>query len=245
MNNLLKNRIMKRIYITLLCALAVVPALAMTSCSESPEQTAAKADSTSSKSGILSTLISSATSGSTLTNIVEDVIGKNKMTAETLIGTWNYAEPGVAFTSESLLATAGGEVAATTCKDKLASCYSQLGITSSNTSFTFKNDGTFSAKIKGTKCSGKYTFDEDSQTITLKILINITGYTKKDATGMSLLFDESKILTILQTLGKVSGSSTISAITSLASNYDGLQVGFDLSKDSSDTTADDATTDSE
>ncbi len=229
---------MKRIYITLLCALALLPALAVGSCSVAPGSSVAQADSTS-HSGILGTLISSAASGSTITNIVEDVIGKNKMTAETLVGTWNYSEPGVAFTSESLLATAGGEVAATACKDKLATCYSQIGINASNTSFTFKDDGTFSAKIKGTKCSGKYTFDEDSQAITLKILVlSITGYTKKDAAGMSLLFDESKILTILQTVGKLSGSTAISSITSLASNYDGLQVGFDLSKDSSSTAAD-------
>ncbi len=219
---------MKRIYlIALTVGFLLLPA------AMSAGDFTAPADSTSSKLGnILGSIVSSATSGSTITNIVEDVIGKNKMTTETIIGTWNYKEPGVAFTSESLLATAGGEVAATSCKEKLASCYSQFGISSDNTSFTFNEDGTFSAKLLGNKCSGKYTFDEDSQAMTLKILlVSITAYTKKDADGMSLLFDESKILTLLQTIGKVSGSTTISTLTSLTSSYDGLQVGFDLSKE--------------
>ncbi len=224
---------MKRIHI-IACLLGLVTApLCMQACTVTDSsEVPADSTSTSKLGSILGSIASSATSGSTITNIVEDVIGKNKMTAETIIGTWNYKEPGVAFTSESLLATAGGEVAATSCKEELAKYYEQFGITADNTSFTFNEDGTFSAKLKGNKCSGKYTFDEDNQTVNLKVLVlNITGYTKKDSDGMSLMFDQSKILTILETIGKVSGSSVLSSISSLMSNYDGLQVGFDLSKE--------------
>ncbi|MCD8282017.1 MAG: DUF4923 family protein [Prevotella sp.] len=225
---------MKRIYIIALltCMLSATSCVkADNGLSVAPLQSDSTSSSSSKLGGIISNIASSATSKGTITNIVEDVIGKNKMTAETIVGTWNYKEPGVAFTSESLLATAGGEVAASTCKEKLATYYSQIGITETNTSFTFKDDGTFSALLLGKKCSGKYTFDEDNQAVTLKVLVlNITGYTKKDSDGMSLLFDESKILDLLQVVGKLSGSSLVSSITSLTSAYDGLQIGFDMSK---------------
>lgn len=147
------------------------------------------------------------------------------------MGTWKYDEPGVAFTSESTLAEAGGEVVAETCKNKLESTYSSLGFSSSNTYFTFSDDGTFSAKILGKSCSGKYTFDEDEQAITLNLtILKITGYTKKSTDGISLLFESKKILTLLQAVASISGNQALSTISELSTNYDGVRIGFDLKK---------------
>ena len=56
--------------------------------------------------------------GGTLGNVIISVIGAQKVTAQDLIGAWNYSGPGCAFTSENLLAKAGGEVAATRIKEK-------------------------------------------------------------------------------------------------------------------------------
>ncbi len=188
----------------------------------------------SSKSSGLSKLLggvaSTATSKSTVSNVIGDVIGLNKLKAKNLYGTWNYLEPGVAFASESLLAEAGGEVAATACREQLESAYEKVGITAENTSFTFNEDGSFDAKIVGKDIKGTYTFDEDNQAITLKVLIiSLKGHTKRNASGMSLMFESDKILTLLETICKVSGSKALGAVGSLSSNYDGVLVGFDLS----------------
>ena len=59
------------------------------------------------------TLLQTMGSGGTIANIFTSVIGMDKVTEKGLIGTWRYDSPGVAFTSENLLAKAGGEVAAT------------------------------------------------------------------------------------------------------------------------------------
>ena len=51
-------------------------------------------------------------SGTGISNAISSVIGLDKVKAGNLIGAWNYSGPGCAFTSENLLAKAGGEMAA-------------------------------------------------------------------------------------------------------------------------------------
>ncbi len=180
---------------------------------------------------VIGGMLKTATSGNNLANIFTSVIGLDKVSSSGLIGTWKYSQPGVAFTSQSTLANAGGEVVAATVKEKLTSAYKSIGVKKSNTSFTFKSDGTFTAQLLGKSLSGTYTFDENTQKITLQtLLVSITGYTKKNSDGIALLFESKKILTVMQTLGSLSGNSTVSSITSLASNYDGVRVGFDMTK---------------
>ncbi|MDE7388512.1 MAG: DUF4923 family protein, partial [Muribaculaceae bacterium] len=48
--------------------------------------------------------------------------------------------------------------------------------------------------------------------------------------SMSLMFDVSKLVTIIKTVSSVTGSSSISAITKLLESYDGICAGFKLSK---------------
>ncbi len=181
--------------------------------------------------GALGSMISTAATGSNLTNLLASVIGLDKVTKKGLVGTWKYKTPGVAFTSESALAEAGGEVVAATCKEKLASTYSKVGFKSSNTSFTFNQDGTFAAKILGKSWTGTYALDEETQAITLKgLFITLSGFTKRNSDGIALLFESKKILTVVQALGAMSGNSTLNTVSEVAGNYNGVRVGFDLKK---------------
>ncbi len=169
--------------------------------------------------------------GGTLGNVIISVIGAQKVTAQDLIGAWNYSGPGCAFTSENLLAKAGGEVAATRIKEKALPYYQQIGITSQNTNITFKQDGTYSATFRGTPMSGKWTYDEASSKVTLQsLLLTINCYAKRNYTGIGLLFESSKLLNILQTMAALSGNQNIQAVGEISKTYDGLRLGFDFSK---------------
>ena len=95
-----------------------------------------------SNGSILGGIIGAASSANTIGNVIGSVLGTNKLTAKQLVGTWKYKGPGCAFTSDNALAKAGGEIAATQIKEKLATQYSKLGFTSSNTYITFNEDGT-------------------------------------------------------------------------------------------------------
>ena len=170
-------------------------------------------------------------SGAGVSNAISSVIGLDKVKAANLIGAWNYSGPGCGFTSENLLAKAGGEMAAVKIEEKLQPYYTQVGISASNTSITFNEDGSFSAKIVGTPLMGKYEFNEATQKITLKTLLMSTNcYAKKERGGISILFESKKLLTVLQAMAAVSGNKDIQTIGDLSKNYDGVRVGFDMKK---------------
>ena len=176
---------------------------------------------------------SSSSAGSSIINgILNNVIGSGTFSKKDLCAhTWKYSKPGCAFTSENLLSKAGGEIAANKVEEKLGEYYSKFGFSGSNTYFTFKTDGTFAAKIDGKSWQGNYTFDEKTHAIQMKgLLLSMSGYATKTTNGISLLFDQTKLLNLIKTMGALKGSSTLSAIGTIANNYDGMRVGFEMTK---------------
>lgn len=197
--------------------------------------------STASAAGVLGAILggsnagngsnSSSNAGSIINGILNNVIGSGTFKQADLCHTWKYSKPGCAFTSENLLAKAGGEIAACKVENKLEGYYKKFGFSSSNTYFTFNTDGTFSAKIDGKAWNGTYTFDEKTHAIQLKgLLLSASGYATKTTNGISLLFDQKKLLNLIKALSAFKGSSTLSAVGSIANNYDGMQVGFEMTK---------------
>lgn len=181
--------------------------------------------------GNMNQVLSAMTNGTGVVNAISSVIGLDKVKAQNLIGSWKYSAPGCAFTSENLLAKAGGEVAAVQIEEKLLPYYQQVGLSANNTYITFNEDGTFSSKIAGTPFSGNYTFDEATQKITLKgLLLSVNCYAKKELNGISILFEAKKLLTVLQTMSAMSSNKDLQTIGDLSKNYDGVRVGFDMKR---------------
>lgn len=170
--------------------------------------------------------------GSIISGLLNNVIGSGTFSKEDLCAhTWKYSKPGCAFTSENLLAKAGGEIAASKVEEKLSTYYNKFGFSSSNTQFTFTTDGNFSAQIDGKPWQGSYTFDEKTHAIHLKgLLLSASGYATKTTNGISLLFDQKKLLNLIKMLSTFKGSSTLSAVGSIANSYDGMRVGFEMTK---------------
>lgn len=186
--------------------------------------------------GVLGGLLGGGTTtGSSIINgILNNVIGSATFSqADLCAHTWKYSKPGCAFTSENLLAKAGGEIAASKVEEDLSKYYSKFGFSKSNTYFTFKTDGTFAAKIDGKSWNGTYTFDEKTHAIQLKgLLLSASGFATRTANGISLLFEQKKLLTLVKTLSKLNltGSTTMSAVSSIVDNYDGVRIGFEMTK---------------
>ena len=180
---------------------------------------------------ILGSVLTDVLQGGTISNVITSVIGAQTVTANDLVGSWKYSNPGCAFTSDKLLAKAGGEVVAAEIKSKMLPYYQQIGINSQNTVITFNQDGTYSANFRGTPMSGKWTFDASTYKVTLSgMLLSINCYAKRNANGIALLFDASKLLTVLQTAAAMSGNSNIQAVGEISKSYDGVRLGFDFSK---------------
>lgn len=205
--------------------------------SNAATSTSATSNAGSAVAGILGAVLggnsNSSSAGSSIINgILNNVIGSGTFSKQDLCAhTWKYSKPGCAFTSENLLAKAGGEIAANKVEEKLGEYYSKFGFSGSNTYFTFKTDGTFAAKIDGKSWQGNYTFDEKTHAIQMKgLLLSMSGYATKTTNGISLLFDQTKLLNLIKTMGALKGSSTLSAIGTIANNYDGMRVGFEMTK---------------
>lgn len=206
--------------------------------SNTATSTSATSNAGSAVAGILGAVLggnsnSSSSAGSSIINgILNNVIGSGTFSKQDLCAhTWKFSKPGCAFTSENLLAKAGGEIAANKVEEKLGEYYSKFGFSGSNTYFTFKTDGTFAAKIDGKSWQGNYTFDEKTHAIQMKgLLLSMSGYATKTTNGISLLFDQTKLLNLIKTMGALKGSSTLSAIGTIANNYDGMRVGFEMTK---------------
>ena len=217
---------------------ATATTTAATTTSNAAASTSATSNAGSTVAGILGAVLggnsnSSSSAGSSIINgILNNVIGSGTFSKQDLCAhTWKYSKPGCAFTSENLLAKAGGEIAANKVEKKLGEYYSKFGFSGSNTYFTFKTDGTFAAKIDGKSWQGNYTFDEKTHAIQMKgLLLSMSGYATKTTNGISLLFDQTKLLNLIKTMGALKGSSTLSAIGTIANNYDGMRVGFEMTK---------------
>lgn len=209
---------------TTLCAAILAASLSLSSCG-TPGTTGTTTQNTTAEavSGLLGSLLGGLLSST--------------MTEQTLIGTWTYQAPEVRFESENLLAKAGGEVAAASIEQKLATYLAKVGITKGATTYTFNSDKTFSIQTGNrTISTGTYTFDANNKVLKMQGtlgLMNQTCTVGMDGTNLCLLYDADKMLTAVNALGSFLGksSSTLGSITSvLGSNYNGMKLGFQMAK---------------
>jgi hypothetical protein len=197
--------------------LSISAALLLTGCGSFPATTQDSTGSTATTQDALGAILSAVLGGT------------SKITTKQLIGSWKYNQPDCAFTSDQLLAQAGGEVVATQLEAKMKPVFQKIGIKNSNTSVTFNQDGTFAASFAGKSFSGNYTFDESTSRITMQgLLLTINGYVRRSNTGIALLFESSKLLTLLQTISALSGNTSLQGIGEIAKSYDGLRMGFEF-----------------
>ena len=165
-----------------------------------------------------------------LGGLLDLVVGSVKLSQADIIGTWSYVEPACAFTSENLLAKAGGSVAAKTVNKKLLPVYNSLHISSGNTQLTFNENGQFTGKIGGFPMSGTYTFDAANGLVKMKSLTTFTAHLTRSTHGMNFTFESKKILTLLQTVSALSGNTSLSTIGDISKQFSGVRLGFAMKK---------------
>jgi len=220
---------------TILSVALVVTSLLFTSCfGAGTTGTTTTTTPTSTGSTVGSDVLSAGTS------ILGDLIGgllSKTITEKTFVGTWTYQTPEVRFESENLLAKAGGSVMASSIEQKLDSYLSKIGITKGVTTFTFKDDKSYTIQTKGRVISsGTYTYDRNTQTLKMQGtfgLLNQECFVGMDSTNLCLLYEADKLLTVLNSAASILGqaNSTLGSVASVfGQNYNGMKVGFSLSK---------------
>lgn len=187
----------------------------------------------SSQAQSLKELFNSSNVKETVSNLVS---GISEIKQSDLQGTWTYVNPACSFTSEDLLKKAGGVIVANEVNEKLSGIYTKIGITPAKFGYTFA-DSTFVNKFMGRNSKGAYTFNTEDQELNLQYQlagsINIgqsVAKVEKSGNNIKLLFNADKLLQILSKLSSASKISTIKTIGSIAEGYDGMLIGFELSK---------------
>ena len=220
---------MKKIYMTMLAAVMLLGSGCTTGLLGGLGSGTTGESGNSTLGNVLSGVLGVLGSQNTVDGLLGLVIGSVKVQESELYGTWYYTEPACAFTSENLLAKAGGAVAAENCKEKLLPVYNSVGINAQNTQFQFTQDHQFAGKVKGIPLSGSYTYDPSSGTLRLQtMLFSTNAYITRTTSGLGLTFESKNLLKVLQMAAAMSGNSTLQTVGDLSKQYDGVRLGFDI-----------------
>lgn len=169
--------------------------------------------------------------GSTAKDYVSALLGKDKVTAEDLVGTWTYSEPVLVLESDQVLGKIGGAVMAQTAEKKLSSVMEKIGVKPGVVKMTFNSDGTYTCELNGHTIRG--TYEVQDATLTLKKL-NFTALSanvKKTGNSLQLAVQADKLLTLVSSFTSiVPEDGMLSTVTSLFKSYDGMQVGVKFEK---------------
>lgn len=172
--------------------------------------------------------------GDVLGSVLGNVLGTSNLTPADLVGTWNYKSPAVAFESEDFLKKAGGAAASATIEGKIAPYYKRAGL--DQLVLTVEADSTFTMKFKRGSVSGTLSAGENGyMTFNFKAMgkIPVGSYNaavSKMSNQLTITFDISKLMALVNTIASISGNSTLQGANSLLQSYDGMQAGFRLTK---------------
>ena len=181
----------------------------------------------------LKDLLKKATNNETVKNVVESVTGTTLPVD--VKGTWTYSGTAVKFESEDLLKSTAASLAAGQVEDKLDEYVQKVGIKAGTFSFTFNEDKTFVVTVKGKNFNGTYTVSEDYKTMTLQFgktfaTKPFTAAISATSAQLDLLFQADKLLELLEKLTASSNNATLKTVSTIAGQYDGMQLGLELKK---------------
>lgn len=174
-----------------------------------------------------------------LAGLAGALLSSDKISIESLHGSWAYKAPAVTFKSDNLLKKAGGAAVSETIEGKLASYYSKLGFT--RMTLVVNEDNTFEMKIKKITLKGTITevTDKNSQAnfvFSFKAagkvsLGKLDTYVRKSALGtLSIMFDVSKLISLVEKVSTLTNLSSAKTLSNALSSYDGMCAGFEMSK---------------
>lgn len=167
-----------------------------------------------------------------LKGAVEGMIAKSDLTAADLVGDYKYSAPAVSLQSDNALQKLGGSAATGVIVDKLAPYYQKAGLTSMTA--TFREDGTCEFKEKKATVTGTYERNESGDfTFNFKAVKKIplgkmNAHVEKIGKKLTLTFDASKLIKLVNAVASVSGQSSLQAAAKMLNSYDGLYAGFEL-----------------
>ena len=181
-------------------------------------------------------------SGNDAMSVLGDILGNviastTELTVESLEGTWAYVAPACKFKSEDFLKSAGGDVVASQISKELAPTYTKLGFTTELFGFTFEKDGEFVMTYGKLPLPGEVTQTEEKGFFKLEFvklgtmaIVATPAYFEVVGNKMVILFEADKFINMFRSVVNTLGITTLNTVFELVDSYDGVLIGFELSK---------------
>ena len=120
---------------------------------------------------------------------------------------------------------------------KLKTYCAKVGIVEGMFNYVFNSDSTFTNALKKKTLKGTFSVNPDEKTVELKYALGgklkvttLTAHVVISGDELSLLFNADKLLDFLSKISSISDNSTLKLVNKLASEYEGMMLGFELKK---------------
>ena len=181
--------------------------------------------------------INKATGNSTVGNVAADLVGNLLGTAEvtekTLVGTWSYSQPCVAFESENVLATLGSSVVSTKVEKTMQNGLTKVGFTSGKVVMTLNEDKTGTIQYNGKPVNINWAVEGTSLKLTFPIVNKgVTMNVKQTGGELQVAMKSDKLLTLLNAITEKAGTvnSSLGTLNTLTKNVKGMYMGLKFTK---------------
>lgn len=149
-------------------------------------------------------------------------------------GTWVYESSAINFTSDNILARAGGKLVSSKLESRINSALKKHGLTPDNLTLKLAADSTYTCSFKagaGKETKGKYALQGNRLTFIPSHSKKEISVNAKTGSKLELTCNADRLMTLIQGLSTLkTENATIKAIAELAKNYSGMQVGLTFKK---------------
>ena len=181
--------------------------------------------------------INKATGNSTVGNVAADLVGNLLGTAEvtekTLVGTWSYSQPCVAFESENVLATLGSSVVSTKVEKTMQNGLTKVGFTSGKVVMTLNEDKTGTIQYNGKPVNINWAVEGTNLKLTFPIVNKgVTMNVKQTGGELQVAMKSDKLLTLLNAITEKAGTvnGSLGTLNTLTKNVKGMYMGLKFTK---------------
>lgn len=171
--------------------------------------------------------------GEAAANVVGNLLGTNKVSEKSLVGTWSYNQPCVAFESENVLATVGSSMVSTKVEKTMQNGLTKVGFTSGKVVMTLKEDKTGIIKYNGKAVDVNWAVDGTNLKLTFPLLNKgVTMNAKLSGSELQVAMKSDKLLTLLNAITEKAGtvSSSLGTLNTLTKNVKGMYMGLKFTK---------------
>ncbi len=183
------------------------------------------------------TAVSKATGNSTVGDVASDLLGNllgtSKVSEKSLVGTWAYSQPGVAFESENVLTSLGSSVVSSKVETTMKNGLTKVGFTSGKVVMTLKEDKTGTVALNGKSVDINWDVEGTNLKLTFPLINQgVTMNAKLSGNELQLAMKSDKLLTLLNAITQKAGTvnSQLSTLNTLTKNVKGMYMGLKFTK---------------